>query len=370
VKVINPNYAIIRILASLLILTLLVGIPVTVYRQRTAQTVPAGIILEETPVSGNTTAGYTIAFEGRSRAPDEMTVPELALANHYLNEALIPLSVSEPVLYHPDSLQVTAGSFKPIRHEHNYFYDIHTFYIENARWRWRQVLVNNGPLRAAVFYGQTLTLYLRQSYFAEVLPSGVIQLTDPKDLYDTIIVIDPGHGGNDVGALAEPDIFEKDFDMDIVRRLTRLFNNPGVLLLPTRTEDIFISLEDRYRLANQMGDYFISVHNNADDVSKNSAGTVTFYRDHPGDTPITSGELAQIVQTELVNRLGTRDRSAVPTEEYRLVNHSTIPTVITEIMFMSNPGELERLLNPGVRQQAAEALRDAIMRLPSARGRQ
>lgn len=294
-------------------------------------------------------------------------LPTVLLAGE---EALIPIHWETDLFYDPLRARLV---FKPRMDigtiTASYFFDEYNIIFTEAAWRYRRIPVNDAYVREIILEGQTLTLVCEGEYFAEygeAENTAYIQLSDPKAQYETVVIIDAGHGGDDEGAIING-IREKNINLDIVLRLLDMFDNERVLLLPTRTDDTRIFLEDRYALANRMGDYFISVHINVDERSSRSNGTQTFYGTHEKDTPITSHELAQVVQNALVERLESRDRGVEESNEYRLLINTVLPAVITEVLFFSNADEFERLMDPACRQEIANALCDAINQLPPAR---
>ena len=88
---------------------------------------------------------------------------------------------------------------------------------------------------------------------------------DIKDSKSFLVVIDPGHGGKDPGAIGYSKTFEKDINLFASKVLqSKLDNIPGVKAYLTRSEDIFINLHDRYKIANQLkADIFISLHSDS-----------------------------------------------------------------------------------------------------------
>ena len=95
------------------------------------------------------------------------------------------------------------------------------------------------------------------------------------------IVIDPGHGGKDPGAVGRRKTYEKDVVLDIAKRVKNLFKKyfPEVKVLLTRNKDVFVELKDRAQFANQQdADLFVSIHNNAS-RDRSARGTQVFFYD-------------------------------------------------------------------------------------------
>ncbi len=181
-----------------------------------------------------------------------------------------------------------------------------------------------------------------------------------------IIVIDPGHGGDDCGARGRSGLTEKDVVLDIGRHLAGLFNRAAVYTVMTRDEDEDLAgdsglgpmqrkrldLESRVDLAARGGaDLYISIHANSFPEPVWS-GAQTFYHSRSEE----SRALAQAVQKELVARLGPNLRKAKPGDDYFVLRKSTMPAVIVEVGFLSNPREESLLAQPDYRRRVAEAI--------------
>lgn len=251
--------------------------------------------------------------------------------------------------------------------ESNLAYYIHviTFdglYIETRR---TQLFLNHSSLIINVSKGGN-TLIIRTGY--GVRPEyllgegyGTIQFTHLRDIYNTIIVIDPGHGGMDTGArnvLGGDAPRESEIVLAISQKLLYLFNDPGVLLIPTRISNIYTSTSARYSLANKVADYFISIHTNADGDSNMSQGMLTLYGGAPG-----SAELAQAFQDALVYALDGRDRGISYAPEIRVLRNSVVPAVLLELLFLSNHEEAARLADPEVQMLIAQTIVEVIYSL-------
>lgn len=94
----------------------------------------------------------------------------------------------------------------------------------------------------------------------------------PKDLYDRIVLIDTGHGGTDPGAVYEP-VMEKVVNLKIFNYMMKHLPNSNIRYYYTRTDDQYISLDNRAEMANDLqADLFVSIHNNAVDLKRNPTG--------------------------------------------------------------------------------------------------
>ncbi|GJM81127.1 hypothetical protein HMSSN139_36230 [Paenibacillus sp. HMSSN-139] len=144
------------------------------------------------------------------------------------------------------------------------------------------------------------------------------------------IVIDPGHGGKDPGANSVSGVEEKDFTLSLAQRVYELlWRDPMFEPYLTRTNDSFIALEERARLANEMhADALISLHGNTYEGPEEVSGTETYYFAE-GDG---SSELAQDIHQHLIEALGFEDRG-VRQEDWKVLRTSEVPAVLAEVGF-------------------------------------
>ena len=169
------------------------------------------------------------------------------------------------------------------------------------------------------------------------------------------ICIDPGHGGADPGAVSG-NVKEKDLNLAIAQKLLLLLYNKGHDIIMTRSNDIAVSLYERANKANNFNaDIFVSIHNNA--VSDEGVqGTETLF--YPGSK---QGErLARLVQDELVKKLQRPDRGIKPRRNLVVLKCTTMPAILAECAFLSNPTERKLLQDSGFQHLAAEAIMEGI----------
>jgi N-acetylmuramoyl-L-alanine amidase len=138
-------------------------------------------------------------------------------------------------------------------------------------------------------FRQGIKYYLPTSFVMESLPQhfpediekkgNTLHITRPKDRSVKVIVLDPGHGGNDPGAVGKvKKLREKDVNLAVCLRLKEMLEKElGVQVLMTRSDDVFITLKNRTRFANENhADLFVSVHTNASN-NRSAKGVETFY---------------------------------------------------------------------------------------------
>lgn len=212
------------------------------------------------------------------------------------------------------------------------------------------------------------------------------------------IVIDPGHGGYDPGAVSNG-VAEAELVLDIALRLEHLLQSlPGVEVVLTRRTDTFVPLERRTAIANrEQADLFLSIHANSyrtQDVSgvetyflnfaTNSEAEAVAARENAasaqtmGTLPtlvkaITlhnkiqeSRELATFLQASLMRQLRTAGTDSkdlgVKQAPFVVLIGAEMPSVLTEIGFVTNKPEADALRQAAQRQHIAQALRDGIVR--------
>lgn len=207
------------------------------------------------------------------------------------------------------------------------------------------------------------------------------------------VVIDAGHGGHDTGTIGPNGLMEKDLVLDIALRLGKLISKTlGADVVYTRSGDVFVPLEDRTKIANdQKADLFISIHANSSPEA-GATGVETYYFNLTSDkrgldlasrenaTSVSSisdlndllhkavlqakleesREFAQRVQTSLWTaslRLNNRSKDrGVRQAPFVVLIGATMPSVLAEIGFVSNPHDARLLKKSDQRQRIAEAL--------------
>lgn len=184
------------------------------------------------------------------------------------------------------------------------------------------------------------------------LPTKDIVL--PKCTGKHAVVLDPGHGGSDYGAI-RAGINEKDINLDVAKRVEALLVSKGVSVAMTRETDQTVSLQARTVFTeNNCPDIFVSVHVNSS-VRPEITGVETHYY-HPN-----SVNLAQTIHADLVSAVKSPDRGLFKSRFY-VINHTNVPAVLVEIGFISNSEERAELVSEQRKQQTATAIADGILK--------
>lgn len=178
------------------------------------------------------------------------------------------------------------------------------------------------------------------------------------------VVIDPGHGGTDSGAVANG-LVEKVLNLEVALRLRDLLHLDTADSLGggewdvrlTRVSDVTVSLADRVTLANNWpADRFVSIHHNAFTSSAaNGTETFSFSNGTPG------AGLRDRVQEELLLALGLADRGS-KTANFYVLRETTMPAALSEGGFLTSPIDAAVLASPAAWQASAEAHLFALQR--------
>lgn len=191
-----------------------------------------------------------------------------------------------------------------------------------------------------------------------------IDLRKPSDVYDKIIVIDPGHGGKDAGALSKnKQYYEKNINLGIALALKELLDKENIKVYYTRTTDDTVFLRPRVTLGNAVDcDYYISIHCNSNEVTSPNGTEVLYY-----DTKfkgVAAADLAKLFSEELGNTVGLRNRGTIlkHMEDIFIMDKAEIPMVLIEMGYLSNSNDLNYLTDLQNQKTVAQGIYNAIMR--------
>lgn len=191
-----------------------------------------------------------------------------------------------------------------------------------------------------------------------------IELIEPHELYETIIVIDAGHGGEDSGTCsAGIEYQEKDFNLNILIALKELLEEENIKVYYTRLTDEKVYLRPRVELANNLqADLFISIHCNAVENDTTVNGTEILYHQNQKNLKMNSEELAEICLEEVVKEIGTASRGLVEADDKYIIGHATVPVALVEVGFLTNPQDLEFIKQEKNQKRVAKGIYNAIIR--------
>lgn len=155
------------------------------------------------------------------------------------------------------------------------------------------------------------------------------------------IFIDPGHGGHDPGAVGK-NSKGKDNVLKVGMRLKALLESAGHTVKMSRSTDVFVSLSDRAKIANNWGaDYFVSLHDNSA-TDPSATGFETFIFNGPVSAATT--KLQAAIHNAIASKIGIRDRG-MKWQNLAVVRESGIPAVLIEYAFISNVSDESIIIN-------------------------
>lgn len=190
----------------------------------------------------------------------------------------------------------------------------------------------------------------------ETLPTEVDKNINKK----YTILIDPGHGGNDKGTIANDKItFEKDITLKVGALVAqKLTKQKDVQVIISRNEDKYVSLSDRAKLANEQGvDSLVSIHLNGQTGGTDAFGLETYYTKEKNDG---SYELAKQIQETITSYIDVRDRG-VKSERFQVLLQSKMPAVLIECGFLTNDEEAKKLKDEAYQESLAEGIAQGIL---------
>ncbi len=166
------------------------------------------------------------------------------------------------------------------------------------------------------------------------------------------IVIDPGHGGSDHGAIRN-NISEKNITLDISKRVQKLLEKKGYEVYMTRDKDETVSLQERVDISENVNpDIFVSIHVNSSNSESPHGLETHYYKDN-------SLQLAKTVHASMLNNISANNRGLFKSKFY-VINHTTAPAILVEIGFLSNPSERAQLVTESRKQATAKAIAEGI----------
>lgn len=181
--------------------------------------------------------------------------------------------------------------------------------------------------------------------------------TRPIQQERRVIVIDPGHGGNDTGAIGIGGLREVDVVLPIAKQVRDILEQNGVQVVMTREYDQEVDLEPRTQLANRVNaDLFISIHANAIDMSRPDVnGIETYYFQS------RSGQLlAQYIHNSILQMTGAPNRG-VREARFYVLRHTQMPAVLVEVGFVTGAEDAPKLADPAYRSLMAQAIARGII---------
>jgi N-acetylmuramoyl-L-alanine amidase len=247
-------------------------------------------------------------------------------------------------------------------------------------------------------YRLVVDLYPKVKGKTEVVKSA---RTPPAKVRDVVVMIDPGHGGDDPGAMGNAGTREKNITLMVARELKRQVDKqPGMRAVLTRDGDYYVGLEDRYKKAREAkADLFVSVHADAFTSSDARGSSVwmlsprgatseaaRFLADRENNADLVGGvkldkkdntlaavlldlsqsstlEASGVVASQVLRalaKLGPTHRGYVEKANFVVLRSPDVPSILVETAFITNPEEEKRLNNGEQREQLASAILNGV----------
>lgn len=212
-----------------------------------------------------------------------------------------------------------------------------------------------------------LSLQLERSSTILVPPSNTTSIPVPPPITQTppppisrtpqgrvVVIIDPGHGGKDPGAIGIGGLQEKTVILPISKKIAALLQQQGIQVVMTRDSDYFVDLAPRVAIAERANaDLFVSIHANAIANRPDVSGLETYY--------FSSERLAQIIHNSILQNIdGIRDRR-VRRARFFVLRKSSIPSVLVEVGFVTGREDSARLRTAAYQDQMAAAIARGIL---------
>ncbi|MDT8900019.1 N-acetylmuramoyl-L-alanine amidase family protein [Anaeroselena agilis] len=185
-------------------------------------------------------------------------------------------------------------------------------------------------------------------------------------LKDKLIVLDPGHGGSDPGAIGSAGTTEKAVNLAVTLKVKALLAKAGAKVILTHQDDSDVfgpnasavdELKARATVANvKKADIFVSIHSNAA-LNRGAEGTSTYYYQKTRYDSL----LARNLQAAMIETGGLEDKGTLPANFY-VIKRTVMPAALVELAFLSNPAEEKLLANPQFQLKMAEGIVEGMER--------
>jgi len=171
-----------------------------------------------------------------------------------------------------------------------------------------------------------------------------------------VVMIDPGHGGKDPGAIGIGGLREKDVILPISKKVTEILRKNGVNAVLTRNSDFFVSLKGRVNMAERRNaDLFVSIHANSMGLSRPDINGLEVYYYNSGK------RLADTVRKGITRKVKIRDRG-IRRARFYVLRKTSMPAILVETGYVTGREDANKLKQNWFRNQMAEGIADGILR--------
>lgn len=213
-----------------------------------------------------------------------------------------------------------------------------------------------GDNQVGFFHKSYLSTNQPSAGSTDQFPKEPIDLQPPpvkEPLNDILVIVDPGHGAHDPGAIGYR-LQEKNVVLDVSLRMKKYFQQTPIQVKLTRETDVYLTLDTRAAYAKKYNaDSFLSIHANALNGSAN--GTETFYYAANNTNTTQSRALATYVQERMLEAWGLKDRG-VKKGNLAVLRENTVPAALVEVGFIDNRTDNAYIASATRREQIAKAI--------------
>ncbi|WP_342508719.1 N-acetylmuramoyl-L-alanine amidase [Sporosarcina sp. FSL K6-2383] len=238
----------------------------------------------------------------------------------------------------------------------------------------RESASTDSPIIDSLTLGQTVEILSLDGYWAEIYINSNIGYvhksylkllnTTNKPLQDRIIILDAGHGDHDPGATNNK-VTEKSITLKVALLVEAKLNNAGANVIMTRSDDTYLSLEQRTEFAKKnYAETFVSIHVNSA-TSASAKGTETFFDSSSNPNSAESKALATLIQKNLVKNASMTDRG-VKDERFYVIRNNNVASVLIELAFLSNTDDFKKLTSDSFLEIYAESIYQGLVQYYSA----
>lgn len=282
----------------------------------------------------------------------------LSLFRGYMFHIVLPEGIkAEELRFQDDYMKRRLTIYYPVE----YFEEFSTHEPEGLmtdvkRWKYKQ----------GVTQGKLAITFLKTFAFHYCIEDGVLYVKygSPSYYYDDIVVIDPGHGGEDYGAYTYNQSY---IEKDIINAVNNYLyydyiKQKKIMVYFTRVEDENYSLAQRIGLANDINaDLFISLHCNFLTSWQGAArGVETAYNQKDASKPYNSKWLAEKLQDAFASAVGLDNRGIIKSADLKVLRLAKMPACLLEMGFISDSVDAATLSNGSMQKRAAEAIEQVV----------
>ncbi|MHC5248874.1 N-acetylmuramoyl-L-alanine amidase [Enterococcus sp. LJL90] len=186
--------------------------------------------------------------------------------------------------------------------------------------------------------------------------NGAVQTVSDKSsnisLAGAVVVLDPGHGGNDAGAVSTNEQFyEKDLTLATAEVIKAALEEKGAMVFLTRSDDTYVSLDDRVQKGiDENADIFISLHYDSFDTANTMSGYTSYYYYENEEA------LAKDVNSGLTSSINALSNIGVRTENFEVIRETPYPSLLLELGYINTYADLLSITNEEYYDQVASGI--------------